>query len=254
MGLSLGDCAVDEQGSWPGALTVTDCISHCQQCARCNYLSLRLSHPSFAEEESKLRAKRAHAPAWWRCRWYHACDMDDLRQTPVSQRGGYVTIKAKQNGSIAEGVHSDHPQGGVGEEGVGGFAGGGRGVGGDVRGGGGVKLAIATVAMDAPRLKFGYSVKCALLQWCQSARRLQRVLPASWRVQRLVIGSEKEASWLNMSAGCQLQLIEPARELLDAAKACAARLAASSRAFASAEGRVSGYVHDSKTFKQLNHL
>lgn len=262
MGLDLGDCAVDEQGSWPGALNVTQCISRCAQCARCNYLSMRLSHPSLADEESKLRAKRMHAPAWWRCRWYHACDMDDLRQTPASSRGGYITIKAMQTSTTESRApvaiiakQGDLGGGGV-ETALGGSlgVGEGRGVGGGVEGGGGVKLALVTVATNAPRLKFGYSVKCALLQWCQSARRLQRVLPASWRVRRLVIGSLKEASWLNSSAGCQLQLIEPERELLDAAQACATRLATSSRAFIAAEGRVSGYVHDSTMFKQLNNL
>ena len=236
MGLSVGDCDADEQGSWAGSLTAADCVSRCRGCRGCHFLSMRLSSPSLAADEATERARRPHSPAWWRCRWYRTCDLDDLRQTPMSAlHGSYVTMAVRPVARPANDAERPHTW--------------------RRRGHGALRLAFVTLAANAPRLRFGYSVKCALMQWCQSVRRVQRSLPSSWSVDRLVIAARVDAVWVNTSAGCVMHAVQPGPELAASADACARRLAVTSRSMAGGRGGASsGYVHESATFKRIASL
>jgi hypothetical protein len=277
---SLGSCDADDQGSWAETLSAEQCVARCAGCANCNYVSVSLaaqndaSNP-FREETPRTSTTSAvpgatparrvptstHAPYWWRCRWYRACDLADLRQT--GDAGGYVTLAVKGSlGSLAAAVaitppQTTHAAEDKGTEGKGTEArtpqlsrapasAGPRAL---------PQLGVVTVAArGGARVKFGYDVRCALTQWCLSVMRLEAALPA-WRVRRLVIVAlGQSTAWLNSSAGCALEAFTPAPRLRDAASSCAARVAASSYAHLTSLQRTSGYVHDSAYFKEINML
>lgn len=122
-----------------------------------------------------------------------------------------------------------------------------------------LRVALATVAARACNGKgtcprYGYDVKCSMLQWGQSARRLQQALPARWMVRIVVLGDN--LGWLNASAGCEMEKLSVQPMLRDAARACSTMLAASSYELFRKRGQLSGtgYVHDSSHFKYINML
>ena len=284
---SLGSCDADDQGSWAETLSAEQCVARCAGCANCNYVSVSLAaqhdaRTPFREETHRTgttsavtgdtSARRApmsaHAPYWWRCRWYRACDLADLRQTGDAE--GYVTLAVKGPlGSTAaaasitppqtpdETTHATEDKEDKGAESKGAEArtpqlrrapssAGPRAL---------PQLGVVTVAArGGTRVKWGYDVRCALTQWCLSVMRLEAALPA-WRVRRLVIVAlGQSTAWLNSSAGCALEPVTPAPRLRDAAASCAARVAASNYAHLALLKRTSGYVHDSAYFKEINML
>lgn len=178
--------------------------------------------------------KRLHAPFWAQCRWYRRCDMADLRQTAGEM--SYVTAEVKTSVPPPASPAPAPP--------------------GSPRS---LRVALATVAARACNGKgtcprYGYDIKCSMLQWGQSARRLQQALPAGWMVRIVVLGDN--LGWLNASAGCEMEELNVQPMLRDAARACSTTLAASSYELFRKRGQLSGtgYVHDSSHFKYINML
>ena len=169
MGPTFGHCDRSDQGSWRNVKSAAGCIQRCASCARCRYVSS-------VTEEPYPRGRISggpHAPYWWSCRWFSRCDLADLRRSPPGG-AGYVSVQA-QSGPAHGSTSVVPPSRGHTT----------------TESNSGVHLAIVTVAARPPRkgLRGGYEVGCALVQWCQNARRLQSILPKSWMVDRLVLGA-----------------------------------------------------------------
>ena len=117
-----------------------------------------------------------------------------------------------------------------------------------------VRLAIVTLAVQAANVPYGYDVTCGLLQWCQSARRLETALHQSaqyrWQVRRLMIGI-KDEKWVKARAGCDMEVLIPSAVLGAAAHTCATKLARSSAAYRTTRGFKSGYAVDASYFKEV---
>ena len=259
MGKGLGDCDHDSQGSFLGAHTLDECAAECRRCAGCHYLSVKFGGAAMARSENSSsnataapRMKpRVHPPHWWPCRWYRWCDLSDLRQTARDAEGRYLTMQmnpqkaplaraAPPRALRAESLHHEG-WGAAPPEGEGGV---------HVNSTRAIRLALVTLAVQH---KDGYDMTCALLQWCQNARRLERVLPRHWHVARLVIGTGND-DWIAPSAGCAMTVVRAEASFEAAAGACAAHLTNTSDQFAAARGQVYGYIHKYSYFKKANLL
>lgn len=262
----VGDCARDDQGAFSEARTVEECMAYCLECASCRYVSMDLtslrtriasngmtgSLGDAIQPQGRPRwVRREHAPFWWPCRWYRRCDLYDLRQT-AHVHDSYVTWERPasplpavmpSNQAVTASVQSSAQPSPAQQSSAATNAPPTRPI----------RLALVTLAARAPKLSYGYDVKCALMQWCLSARRLEAALGAAFHVTRHVLTSGP-VGWLNRSAGCELHLLPIATALRAAASACATTVARSSYALMAAQGLESGYVHDTPYFKEMNML
>lgn len=230
-GPGLGDCEVGDQGSWPGVSTPAECIARCGGCARCRFVSFTLANATegTVDREGGLRvrkgkARRRYPPYWWRCRWYHHCDLDDLRRSPpAGEPWQYVTLRPPRSygphttqGSRSSAARASQPRH--------------HATWAEPDGQSSLSLAVATTF----ELRFSGAAPVAddfvasrehtggFVQWCQNARRLQGLLPPSWRMDQLVISTLRDAhTHLARLAGCtKIKHRRVSRELSSAAAAC----------------------------------
>ena len=103
------------------------------------------------------------APAHRDCSWYARCDLDDLRAPPPTG-SDFVTAEVKRVQVRRQ------PRWRVRHDAA-------------AR----MKVAILTIAM-------GKNVRCGLVSWCESARRLANELSSDWDPTVVVIGSDGIAS------------------------------------------------------------
>ena len=202
MGADTGDCDHDDQGSWPDVETFAGCVERCRGCAGCRFVSALVgSNGSMLasvlpaegrRRRHKVKNRRRHAPHWSACRWYRHCDMSDLRQTPPTREEQYVSLKVK-SGESREMAHALRPSQRPSQPQP------------------TVRLALATLAMRKLdwRRTGGYDISCAMMQWCQNARRLQRALPSSWVTEVLVMDSGSETT----PRAAQMLGLQPLRPL-----------------------------------------
>ena len=245
MGPDLGSCDWDEQGSWHGVRSAHECVARCAQCSRCRFVSMTLE-PVAEEDGPHWRGRRSgdhHAPHWWRCRWYTSCDLTDLRQTPAGAPG-YVTVAAAGNASGPVAL----PMARIGASTL-------------RRGKAALRLAIATIARrSTATLRGGYDVQCAMLQWCQNARRLQASLPPGrWNVTRLLIGTAGQYRWLHGASDCDVEFSPVEEALRHAADSCARTLAGVhtrllGRGHMADDDSGDGFQHETGYFKKVNLL
>lgn len=93
MGAGLGDCTLDDQGSWEGISSPGQCIARCSACQRCRFVSFTLANATEGAAD-RSGGSRRHPPYWWRCRWYQHCKLSDLRRSPpLSEPWQYVTVR-----------------------------------------------------------------------------------------------------------------------------------------------------------------
>jgi hypothetical protein len=218
MGPGLGDCSRDEQGSWPGVRSPAECVHRCRSCERCRFVSFT---PANATEGVADRSGglRRHPPYWWRCRWFAHCDMHDLRRSPPpTEPWQYATRRVKHEPlapSVAAPAAAPSPS----------------------------ALAVTTLLEARPRRpEYGKQTGRALgeygtyggalVQWCQNARRLGRLLPAHWRAATAIFSSDvrrlngwlEESGLLSAAACGGVQLMPVDEELRAAAMTCARKV------------------------------
>lgn len=88
-----GDCEAGDQGMWPLNASVTNwqsgmrlCRASCQQCARCNFISVSLQ-----ENE---------------CNWFHDCDLSDLTSTGSHAEWRSQKVRGVRKNKARVKVHS----------------------------------------------------------------------------------------------------------------------------------------------------
>ena len=223
MGSALGSCLRSSQGSWPGVSTPAQCVARCRACERCAAVSFTLSNVS--EATTPLHSSTSgQPPHWWRCRWYAACDFNDLRRSPPDQEG-YVTLRIRGRRAVRAVKTPWHKSSITSNAGV----------------GRALRLAIvALLESEGSGLKQGrhaatyattvganqHAYDAGMVQWCQNAARLRSVLPPHWLISQLVLSSDRGlAPRLSSLAGCeQLENVDVNPELRRSAMACVERL------------------------------
>ena len=199
MGPGLGDCERDDQGSWPGVRTPDECIARCASCRRCRFVSFTLANATEGSVDRGGSAVRKHPPYWWRCRWYRHCRRSDLRRSPPgSEPWQYSTVRPSRSmRSVGAPSAASEP-----------IAAGAAGALGTSPTAGALSLGLVTLlelrgarTAEQPsgygRLRSGSRGARAaageptavggMVQWCQNARRLAELLPATWRIDQVTV-------------------------------------------------------------------
>ena len=214
MGPTEGDCGTDDQGSF-AVSEPEECLRRCSLCQRCRYVSV-----SLAEDYGDDNATRwGHPPHWWSCRWWFECDMDDLRRSPPLH-AGYATLRADRligmsvsPLSVSPAVEAAPALGGSTGKRLGRLP----------------RLAVTTLVEVDSGSGSGSSwqLACALVQWCQNARRLKALLVDRYEVRLVVLTTMDPVAAVpasdDGSGHCQgLEVVRVAPPLAKAAARCGA--------------------------------